>query len=203
MESVEVNSRTSHRMSPTHDTAVIHGLTPSPIPAAVVDESFGGIGIAIPVKLADDAQQQDWEDLELTVEYAGVACTAVIRHVESMQSGCRIGLEWKAQALSRCLRDLLRLLPNVSQELSQILPGGFSMMWKMYEAGRWGIILESAERLSRQISRSENPLLVESIVRFKDIMQHVCESEEQASLKERVQTALDTLIRDCIQALSN
>lgn len=204
MQSTETDSRHSHRMNPTQQTALIHGLTPTPTLAAVIDESFGGIGIAVPLKLAPDAGKRDWEDLKLTVEYAGVTCSAVIRHVEMIESGCRLGLEWKAQALSRCLRDLLDLLPNADQDLRQMLPGGLSMMWKLYEAERWDVMHESAGRLLRQISKSDNAEFVEAIVQFKQVMQETSESltTTKESPKERVHTALDILVCDCLQALA-
>ena len=202
MESVELNSRHGNRMSPTHDNAMVHGLTPTPIPVAVIDESFGGIGIAVPLKLTGDDARKELTGRELTVEYSGVSCTAVIRHVKSMQSGCRLGLEWKAQALSRCLRDLLKLQPNVGEELSRILPGGLSMMWKMYEAGRWHVMAENASRLLRQIAAYDIDTLVQPIELFSATLERVCAAPDDESSKETVHDALNELIQECIRVIS-
>lgn len=204
METTADNSRVANRMSPTKDSALVHGLTATPVPAAVIDESFGGIGIAVPLKLVGDDSVRELAERELTVEYGGVSCVAVIRHVAPMQTGCRLGLEWKAQALSRCLRDLLKLQPDVGEELTRILPGGLSMMWKLYEASRWHFLLDSTDRLRRQVSSCKVSELNEPIEHFQQIIREVSglgESTTDAA-KEQVKAGLNNLIRQCIAAVS-
>ena len=205
METAADNSRTANRMSPTKDTALVHGLTSSPVPAAVIDESFGGLGIAVPLKLTGEEAVSELADRELNIEYGGVSCVAVIRHVATMESGCRLGLEWKAQSLSRCLRDLLKLQPNGGgEDLARILPGGLSMMWKLYEASRWHFLLDNTDRLRRQVASCGVTNLLEPIDLFQQTVLEVADAggEMAEAKKDKVKTGLDDLIRQCIAAVS-
>lgn len=202
METVEINSRHGSRMEPTQNDALLHGLLPTAVPVAVIDESFGGIGVAVPLKLASEDSAERLSGREITVEYTGVSNTAVIRHVARLEAGCRLGLEWKAQALSRYLRDLLKLQPNVGEELTRFLPGGLSMMWKLYEAERWFVMRENADRLLRQIGTVKIDALIEPIERFRDAIRVACERAETQSPAQDVRQALDCLIQECIEVIS-
>lgn len=202
METTADNSRTANRMHPTTDTAVVHGLTEKPILAAVIDESFGGIGIAVPLKLEPD----QGIDIELTVEYGGVSCVALVRHVAALPSGCRLGLEWKAQALSRCLRDLLKIQPEENVDLLRVLPGGLSMMWKIYESGRWCVLIDCAGRLRRQVGATDaiDLDIGKPIDQFCERVQEVADSDhDDVIAKQMVCAALNDLIKRCINAISD
>ena len=74
MDTQAANARTSDRMNPTRDKATVYGLTPEPVLAAVIHESFGGLGIAVPVKL----QPGQGIDVELTIDYGGVSCVCLL-----------------------------------------------------------------------------------------------------------------------------
>jgi len=182
-------------MNPTRDKATVHGLTPEPVLAAVIDESFGGLGIAVPVKL----QPGQGVDVELTIEYGGVSCVALVRHVAVLPSGARLGLEWKAQALSRCLRELLKVETQVNQELGRVLPGGLSMMWKLFEAERWEFLLDNSDRLRREVSSCGVHELTQLITQFQTVVQAMIDNPSEDKLP--VEDALNSLISQCIKVI--
>ena len=196
--------RNANRLDPTKDTAIVHDLLKRPVTAVVVDESFGGIGIAVPIKLSSDADKQHLVDREITVEYGGVKCVAVVRHVARMVSGCRLGLEWKAQALSRVLRDLLSVKADSNQELVRVLPGGLSLMWKLYEAGHWPMLKENAARLRKQVRNCGADQLLESIEEFFVTVSQVAQdaSMDAQEAKDQIHAALNQMISECIAVIS-
>ena len=196
METQEENVRTSDRMNPTRDKATVHGLIAEPVLAAVIDESFGGLGIAVPVKL----QPGQGVDVELMIDYGGVSCVALVRHVAILPSGARLGLEWKAQALSRCLRELLKVDTQINQELGRILPGGLSMMWKLFEAERWEFLLDNADRLRREVSSCGVHDLTQKIQEFQAVVQNEIDNPS-AGDKSEVEKALNSLISQCIKVV--
>lgn len=192
------NSRTAERVA-SNSTVMIHGLPTGTVPAIVIDESFGGLGVAAPIQF--EAGQA--ADVELTIDMDGVRNTAIVRHVSALPSGCRLGLEWKAQAVSRCLRDLLKAEKSSQnhQQLVRILPGGLSMMWKLYEAERWPQLLNSADRLRKEAAACSVNELSAPIERFHT---KVGEAVDSASpdAGQLIEAELNKLIWKCIEVIS-
>ena len=197
METAADNARSSGRVEPTRNQAIVHGLTAEPVTANVIDESFGGIGIEIPVKL----NQGDDVDIAVNVEYGGVTCIALVRHISAMDDGTKMGLEWKAQALSRCLREILSADTQVNRDLTRILPGGLSMMWKLFEARRWEFLLDSADRLRREVASAGIQELSQPITEFQEAVQSVIDVPSAES-SNQVCNALNGLIGHCVRLVS-
>lgn len=193
MDATETNSRSSSRLAPTDAEVVIHGIANEPIQAVVTDESFGGVGVQVSMKVSLQ------KNVEITVVYGGVESVCLVRHlVPTDDGGTRLGLEWKAQALSRCLRQYLEPDAKKKRELSGILPAGFSMMWKLQEAQRWPLLLSSVERLRREVSVTNYEGLEEPIAKFKEIVKLAIENRVNASV---VRDELNLLIRECVRII--
>ena len=177
---------------------MISGLSSSEeIPAIVLNESFGGLGVAAPVKIEPGREI----DVELCVEMGGIRNVAFVRHASSLPSGCRLGLEWKAQAVSRCLRDLLRAekASKKHHQLVRILPGGLSVMWKLCEAERWEQLIDSADRLRKEGAACQVHELSAPIERFQSKVRNAIET---STANEVVEDELNRLIKKCIEVIS-
>lgn len=187
--------RLTNRIGPSVDTAIVHGLTPEPLPAAVLDESFGGLGLAIPFQCDPKSQL----NMELVVEIDGVKSTSLIRHVVQLPSGCRIGVEWKAQAVSRCFHQLAQLSEKAASDpLNRILPGGLSFMWKLFEAGKFQHMLQSADRLRREVAACNAPALTAPIERFQTQVSSVVDTHSTEDIRLVAKRELNLLIEECV-----
>jgi hypothetical protein len=193
------NHRSSDRVSPSKSTVALHGLRPEPVPAIVIDESFGGIGVAAPFRIEPGREI----DIELSVEMGGIRSTALVRYATKLPSGCRLGLEWKAQALSRGLRDLLTTDTSSKENLQlvRILPGGLSVMWKLFESQRWEQLLASADRLRKEAAACRAQSLSEPIDRFQHGIREAMEAEEGVDANSAIENELNTLISKCIETI--
>ena len=193
------NQRGTERVPPAQSVVTISGQgLAEPIEVSVLDESFGGLGILVPaeVKLGKEV------DVELSKAMGGVRSVALVRHIRPSANGDRIGLEWKALALSRCLRDLLQAQQSSDKHksLARLLPGGLSVMWKLYEGGRWEQTLQSAQRLKKEAAGCQVHDLSEPIEQFDKAVRAAMDSGEKP--KETVRLELDRLILRCIRVIS-
>lgn len=193
------NLRSSDRVGLDASTVVLIGLDDEPVPAVVIDESFGGIGVAAPIKIQAGSQL----GMELTVETGALRSVALIRHTTALPSGCRLGLEWKALALSRGLRELLNLgqSSTTNQQLIRILPGGLSVMWKLYEAKRWEHLLASADRLRKEAAACHVHSLSKPIDNFQDAIRHSMTDQSAEDVEDVVQRELTQLIATCVEVV--
>lgn len=199
MASTLENQRKTERVPPEQPNLMIFGLGPHPIPAVVLDESFGGLGIAAPVKIEAGAEI----DIKMSDGMGGIRTVALVRHAKPLPSGTRVGLEWKAMALSRCLRDLLsaQKTSKKHQSLSRILPGGLSVMWKLFEGGRWEHLIDGADRLRKESAACNVQELSAPIERFQATVRDAMKDESKDP-REAVRLALDGLILKCVQTIS-
>lgn len=199
MESTLTNQRSSGRVLPKLPQVRLYGLRASPVPAVVLDESFGGLGIAAPIDFLEPASEID---VELAFDSGVVRSLAVVRHAAALPSGCRLGIEWKAQALSRKLRDLIDVPPHGALQphpLARILPGGLSMMWKLFEAGRWQHLIDSGERLKKETAAAQVITLLGPIEQFQQAVALHTDSAGEVDVPE-IRRALELLIERCICA---
>ena len=198
MDTTAADNRNTNRMPPSQSSVLLHGLREGPVPAAVIDESFGGIGVAAPVKLNEGIGI----GIELTVQMDTVQSSAIVRHVVELPSGCRLGLEWKAQALSRCLRNLLvaKKTAHRYQPLVRILPGGLSLMWKLLEAGRWQHLVDGSDRLRKEAAACGVTEMSGPIDRFQKAIREAIDirSGDVAAIAE---TELNSLIDRCVDTI--
>lgn len=198
------NQRATARVVPNQDTYVtLYGREIKPIEVKLLDESFGGIGVLVPrhVKLGQEV------DIELSQALGGIRSVALVRHIRESEEGNRTGLEWKALALSRYLRDVLHVGEKSKRHksLCRILPGGLSVMWKLYEGGRWPNLIDSAVRLQEEAANCKLADLCNSIEEFKRAVYAAIQSQattEKVDISSTVRTELDKLILKCIQAIS-
>ena len=200
MDTPTLNNRSTERVPPRTQTVILHGLVDGPVPAIVIDESFGGLGVAAPVHLNTGSEV----DIELCVEMGGIRSNAIVRHSVGLPSGCRLGLEWKAQALSRCLRDLLSVESTSGklQPLVRILPGGLSVMWKLFEAQRFSQLLHSADRLRKEAAACGVTELSGPIEKFQCGVREVLDGDRANEASDTVEQELNELIRKCIETIS-
>ena len=194
------NQRTTGRVSSSTATVMIHGLSKEAIPAIVLDESFGGLGVAAPLHFDSGTEV----DIELSVEMGGIRSVALVRHCTALPSGCRLGLEWKAQALSRCLRDLLAVGSSAQkhQSLVRILPGGLSVMWKLFEAGKWAHLVDSADRLRKEAAACRVNELSAPIEQFQAGVLAAIDANDSENASIAIKTELNKLITKCIETIS-
>ena len=164
----------------------------------MLDESFGGIGIAMPTFVEIGT--------EVDIEVAGLRSWAIVRNVKLLPSGCRLGLEWKAQALSRRLRELISCGEQLSdledelQRLARILPGGLSMLWKLFEAGRWPQLVQSAERLKKEAAICNVTELTAPIERLQECLRGPIAAEAGDDIdRGAIQDAVNRLIDKCVE----
>lgn len=198
------NQRATARVSPNVDTYVtLFGREIEPLNVQLIDESFGGIGVLVPshIKLGKEV------DIELSQALGGIRSVALVRHIRETESGNRVGLEWKALALSRYLRDVLHVGERSTRHrsLCRILPGGLSVMWKLYEGGRWPNLIDSADRLREEAANCHLQELCSSIDEFKQGILAAIQSQatdRKLDISEVIRAELDTLILKCIQAIS-
>ena len=192
------NHRTAERVG-SDSTVMLYGLGPAKSPAIVIDESFGGLGVATPLKLGVEQT-----GTEISVDMTGVQNKAVVRHVSMLPSGCRLGLEWKAQAVSRCLRDLLKAEQTSveHQQLARILPGGLSMMWKLCEAERWTHLLNSADRLRKEAAACQVHELSAPIERFQSKVREAADAQDSTEARQLVELELNRLIETCLELIT-
>lgn len=200
MDTSTLNNRSTERVQPRTQTVVLHGLVEGPVPAIVIDESFGGLGVAAPVHLNTGSEV----DIELCVEMGGIRSNAIVRHSVALPSGCRLGIEWKAQALSRCLRDLLSVESTSEklQPLVRILPGGLSVMWKLFEAQRFSQLLHSADRLRKEAAACGVTELSGPIEKFQCSVREVLDGNNDDDASDIIEQELNTLIRKCIDTIT-
>jgi hypothetical protein len=192
--------RATHRVAPSQPTVTIFGNGIKPIQVRLLDESFGGIGVLVP----DHVTLGKEVDVELSQALGGIRSVALVRNIQPTNDGSRVGLEWKALALSRYLNDVLQA-GKVSRKhgsLSRILPGGLSVMWKLYEGGRWEHILDSADRLGEEAQEGNASELLGSIADFKSEVSSAIETKNNNQIREKVRLALDKLILKCIRVIS-
>lgn len=193
------NQRATGRVQPNKPRVRIHGLQEQSVPAVVLDESFGGLGIAAPVSRIEEGAELD---VELSIDSSGVRSLAVVRHQASLPSGSRLGIEWKAQALSRQLRDLLIAdSRDANHSLARILPGGLSTMWKLFEASRWQHLIASADRLKKESAAAQTTSLLRPIEQFQLAVHQHLGHEADAAAVSAVRAELDELIEQCIAAI--
>ena len=64
-----------------------------------------------------------------------------------------------------------------------MLPGGLSMMWKLFEAGRYHHLVDSAERLKKEAITADASELTTPIGRFQDRVTEVTESKATREVK--------------------
>lgn len=199
MASTLENQRKTERVPPEQPNLMIFGMGPHPIPAVVLDESFGGLGIAAPIKIEAGAEI----DVKMSDQMGGIRTVALVRHAKPLPSGTRAGLEWKAMALSRCLRDLLNAQKSSKKHksLSRILPGGLSVMWKLFEGGRWEHLLDGADRLRKEAAACDVQELSAPIERFQKSVRSAVDDEANDT-REAVRKSLDSLILKCVQTIS-
>ena len=192
--------RATHRVAPSQPTVTIFGNGIKPIQVRLLDESFGGIGVLVP----HHATLGKEVDVELSQALGGIRSVALVRNIQPTDDGNRVGLEWKALALSRYLNDVLQA-GKVSRKhgsLGRILPGGLSVMWKLYEGGRWEHILESADRLGEEATEGNIPELSNSITDFKREVKSAIATKDSNLIREKVRVELDKLILKCIRVIS-
>jgi len=199
MDSTIQNKRSNERIASDRGTVKIFGLGEGTLNAAVLDESFGGIGIATPFHIKPGTEL----DVELSVELGGIRNIALVRHAIALPSGCRIGLEWRASALSRHFRELLSADESneVNNRLSRILPGGLSVMWKLFEARRWLHLLVAADRLRKEAAACHCYGLGTPVDHFQNIVRESMELSNHDEISDIARDALETLIRECVRAV--
>lgn len=192
--------RATHRVAPSQPTVTIFGNGIKPIQVQLLDESFGGIGVLVAehVKLGKEV------DVELSQALGGIRSVALVRNIQPSTDGNRVGLEWKALALSRYINDVLQAgkTSNKHRSLSRILPGGLSVMWKLYEGGRWEHILESADRLGEEATEGSVAELTPAISEFKRQVSDALATKDANLIREKVRVELDKLILKCIRVIS-
>ena len=69
----EDTRRSSQRITPSKTAVMVYGLSEKPVPGAVLDESFAGMGLAIPLQISSRFVQS-----QLVVEYDGVRTWAEV-----------------------------------------------------------------------------------------------------------------------------
>lgn len=196
--------RATARVAPSENTFVtLFGREIEPIKVRLLDESFGGIGVLVPSHITLGKEV----DIELSQALGGIRSVALVRHIRETEDGNRVGLEWKALALSRYLRDVLYVGESSKRHrsLCRILPGGLSVMWKLYEGGRWPNLIDSADRLRAEAANCRLEELCLSIDEFKRGIFAAIQSQatrQKADISETVRAELDSLILKCIQAIS-
>ncbi len=192
------NKRQMGRVPAKPSQITINGLGNGAVTAVVLDESFGGLGVLSPVAIAVGTEV----DCTLAPEQGGIRAIAYVRNMTPQSEGARVGLEWKAQALSRNLRVLLTAndVPDHLRSLVRVLPGGISIMWKFFEAEEWQQLLVSANRLGKESAACYVHALIEPIEEFQEVLRHAI-GNELPDIKGRVETALTKLINQCIDVI--
>lgn len=200
MEPTIQEQRSSDRVVPHHATVKISGLDSAPVTAIVLDESFGGIGVAAPVRIEPGTEIE----VELSIEMGGIRSLALVRHAKPLPSGCRLGLEWKARSLSRHIRDLLSAdeenLRN--NRLLRILPGGITVMWRLFEAERWLHLIVAADRLRQEAAACQCPELRPAIDAFQKQVNEAMDLNDDEQITATVRRAMDVMIRECVRSTS-
>lgn len=82
--------RSSNRVNPSRTEAIVHGIGTETIPAAVINESFSGLGMAIPVMLKPGHGLS--VGMDLLIEYSSVRGTASVRHESFTLRRCPVFL---------------------------------------------------------------------------------------------------------------
>ena len=187
-----VNSRIAGEPCPVQ----FHDKQLGMVPGVVLDESFGGLGLMFTERVRLNV------DENIQIAHNGVRAWAVVRHIAvSNVLTCRVGLEWKAAALSRRARAAMSrgaLQPtNDSREAKRrarflsLIPGGVNVLWKLFDAGNWPALVNSLERLRRESSACAIEELnvlageVESLIEGNANSQHI-------------RPALDALVEYCL-----
>lgn len=180
--------RSSERFAAAKQTAIIYGLAKESVIGLVVNESFGGIAIKVPGLTT--IQQPG---AELLIDKQGVKTYAVLRHIENEE----LGLEWKAQAIANAFRR--DSTSESHRPLADIMPGGLSLMWKLYESRRFEQLGESADRLRRESAACGVLALSEPISEFQNEVRDAINQGDDCGLA--IRDALDQLISACEEAV--
>ena len=166
------------------------------IVAAVLDESFGGIGISV----SGPSGVELGQEIELT--YNGVRMWAKVQNILTTEQGdSRWGLAWKAvgiAARARIVCDPTRLkqLSEPAQRnlarFADMLPGGLYMMWNLFEHGKWRELDEAAERLAQSGRRCGLTSLLQPVDSLRKAMRAGVRLDE---LRQK----LDDLLEHCLE----
>ena len=190
--------RTADRIPPSQTKVAIYGLGDQPSPAAVLDESFAGLGVAVPIHMASSTQ---FVGMQVVIDYNGVRSWGEVRHASALPSGCRLGIEWKAEALSRSLRQLMVSKTSwANHALARILPSGLSNMWKLFEANEWDRLMQASERLRKESFGCDLVPLTDVIDEFRTNVNEALLTND--SVAGKVELALNNLILGCMHAVN-
>lgn len=188
--------RETVRFTSTLREIVVRDSTGNDIVAAVLDESFGGIGVSVPGHHCVELGQ----DIELT--YNGVRMWAKVQNILTTEQGdSRWGLAWKAVGIAARARTVcdptrLKLLSDPAQRnlarFVDMLPGGLYMMWNLFEHAKWRELDEAAERLAQSGRRCGLTSLMQPVDSLRKAMRTGVRLGE---LRQK----LDDLLEHCLE----
>lgn len=188
------DQRASVRGKPTKKIVNVAGIEKDPIPALVIDESEGGLGIAIPRRMS-------MIDLplgtKLLVDFGNAQRVAVVRHLQPLTWGSQLGIEWKFHELSRRVSEILTAAPRKHCELARILPKGIGTMWVYLETRQWGQLVASAERLRNDPVARDVPEFQQCVGEFQRQVQAIV---SEAGSTDLIESSVELAMHDLVQA---
>ena len=143
--------------------------------ATVLDESFGGIGLALdgllPVRIGEN----------VAINYEGTSMSGVLQYAVSTQDGQqRVGIEW--------LPALLR--PSSQHVTIAQIEGRLLALFRLLESGSWSELARAA----RQLSHEAEALGFEELVQSAGALIHAVEDQHD---KQAVLKAVEALVDAC------
>lgn len=192
------DQRTSDRGKPSKKIVNVIGIEKDPIPGFAIDESEGGLGIAIPRRLSAGELPLG---TELIVHLGEVPRVAVVRHLQPLTWGCQLGVEWKFHELARRTRELLAAAPRKHHELARILPKAIGALWMYLETRQWGQLVARAGQLRDERVARDLPLFQQCVETFQQrVRQIVSEGGRVDLIASSVELAVHDLVQACVAA---
>lgn len=215
----ERDQRNFERVQPENSEATVWLEYGESLTVSVLNEGFGGVGVHSRIYV-DTGE-------ELEIDYSGVRVWAMVRHASPADEAYHLGLEWKAEGVARRLRNTIEQAAWDGIFLNsfvRMLPGGLSMMWKLFERGKWtqlsgflermrreaalcGVdgLTDSAMRLQSEIDATldevTNELMQDSDISLSNLKSEVdstINASETTGLRARVHESLTSLVSQCI-----
>ncbi len=139
------DQRNSNRIDPKNRETTVWLEYGKSFTVSMLDESFSGIGVRSRIYV------EAGEEVE--IDFNGVRVWAIVRHASPLEDAYRLGLAWKAEGVARKLRNSIEqaALDGVFlNSFVRMLPGGLSMMWKLFERGKWTQLSVLLKRMRKE-----------------------------------------------------
>lgn len=192
--------------SDAREVAVMHS-NGTQLKGVVVDESFGGVGLLVESSIAVDV------GVELKIVIDGAILPSIVRNVTRKADGsCRIGLQWpkteRKGTSTRTRNSASRSAaspeatenpavenhtenPAARQAFLAEIPSGVFKLSTFFEAGNWGSLRKSLERLAVQSEQQGAPELAAPIAQ-------ILKGLDLRSDRNSLAQSFDLLIESCL-----